>query len=48
MAEFLQLNPETTTRGLGVVTGAIFLSGEMAGSGVLALPMLFWVLDGLV
>ena len=38
MAEFLQLNPETTTRGLGVVTGAIFLSGEMAGSGVLALP----------
>ena len=38
MAESMQLSPETRTRGLGVVTGAIFLSGEMAGSGVLALP----------
>ena len=35
MAEFLQL---IQNRGLAVVTGAIFLSGEMAGSGVLALP----------
>ena len=27
--------------GLGIITAAIFLSGEMAGSGVLALPASF-------
>ena len=27
--------------GLGIITAAIFLSGEMAGSGVLALPAAF-------
>ena len=29
---------EVSEHGLGVVTAAIFLAGEMAGSGVLALP----------
>ena len=37
MAEFMQLNPQSP-KGLGVTTAAIFLSGEMAGSGILALP----------
>ena len=27
-----------TTGGLGVITAGVFLAGEMAGSGVLALP----------
>ena len=29
---------EVAEHGLGVITAAIFLAGEMAGSGVLALP----------
>ena len=29
---------DTAKHGLGVLTAAIFLAGEMAGSGVLALP----------
>ena len=29
---------EVAKHGLGVVTAAVFLAGEMAGSGVLALP----------
>ena len=29
---------EVAVHGLGVITAAIFLAGEMAGSGVLALP----------
>ena len=29
---------EAAKHGLGVITAAIFLAGEMAGSGVLALP----------
>ena len=34
----LQITKEVKHGGLGVITAAIFLSGEMAGSGVLALP----------
>ena len=29
---------DVAAHGLGVITAAIFLAGEMAGSGVLALP----------
>ena len=39
MAEHHILNPnQPEQKGLGILTAAIFLSGEMAGSGVLALP----------
>ena len=39
MAEHHILNPnQPKQKGLGILTAAIFLSGEMAGSGVLALP----------
>ena len=31
-------NEVVKKRGLGIITAAIFLAGEMAGSGVLALP----------
>ena len=34
----LKLTEEVKQGGLGVMTAAIFLAGEMAGSGVLALP----------
>ena len=30
--------PAVTAGGLGVITAGVFLAGEMAGSGVLALP----------
>jgi len=33
-----EMERETAKHGLGVITAAIFLAGEMAGSGVLALP----------
>ena len=36
--EKTQREKEVSEHGLGVVTAAIFLAGEMAGSGVLALP----------
>ena len=36
--EKLYLEEVAAEHGLGVVTAAIFLAGEMAGSGVLALP----------
>jgi len=40
--EKLELGKEAVKQGgLGVITAAIFLSGEMAGSGVLALPAAF-------
>jgi len=40
--EKLELGKETVKQGgLGIITAAIFLSGEMAGSGVLALPAVF-------
>ena len=32
------MEQEAAKHGLGVITAAIFLAGEMAGSGVLALP----------
>ena len=32
------LDHNAAAHGLGVITAAIFLAGEMAGSGVLALP----------
>ena len=32
------LDRDAAAHGLGVITAAIFLAGEMAGSGVLALP----------
>ena len=35
--EDLQLIPDSG-KGLGIITATIFLAGEMAGSGVLALP----------
>ena len=34
----LEITKEVKQGGLGVITAAIFLAGEMAGSGVLALP----------
>ena len=34
----LQIPQDVKKGGLGVLTAAIFLAGEMAGSGVLALP----------
>ena len=34
----LEMEREAAKHGLGVITAAIFLAGEMAGSGVLALP----------
>ena len=34
----LQISGEVKKGGLGILTAAIFLAGEMAGSGVLALP----------
>ena len=34
----LALEAESAKHGLGVITAAIFLAGEMAGSGVLAIP----------
>eukprot|EP00093_Oithona_nana_P012639 12639.XXX_700433_697667_1 [CDS] Oithona nana genome sequencing. len=36
--EKLEMEREAAKHGLGVITAAIFLAGEMAGSGVLALP----------
>jgi len=40
--ERLELGKEVVKKsGLGIITAAIFLSGEMAGSGVLALPAAF-------
>ena len=33
-----EMEREAAKHGLGVITAAIFLAGEMAGSGVLALP----------
>ncbi len=36
--EKLQMEQQAAKHGLGVITAAIFLAGEMAGSGVLALP----------
>ena len=36
--EKLEMDREAAKHGLGVITAAIFLAGEMAGSGVLALP----------
>ncbi len=36
--EKMQMEQEAAKHGLGVVTAALFLAGEMAGSGVLALP----------
>ena len=36
--EKMQLEAEAAKHGLGVITAALFLAGEMAGSGVLALP----------
>ena len=33
-----QREKEVAEHGLGVITAAVFLAGEMAGSGVLALP----------
>jgi len=40
--EKLELGKEAVKQGgLGIITAAIFLSGEMAGSGVLALPAAF-------
>ncbi len=32
------MEQEAAKHGLGITTAAIFLAGEMAGSGVLALP----------
>ena len=34
----LEIPKDAQRGGLGVITAAIFLAGEMAGSGVLALP----------
>ena len=34
----MQMEQEVAKHGLTVVTAALFLAGEMAGSGVLALP----------
>ena len=34
----MQMEQDAAAHGLGVITAAIFLAGEMAGSGVLALP----------
>ena len=36
--EKMALERDAAAHGLGVITAAIFLAGEMAGSGVLALP----------
>ena len=36
--EKAERDKEVAEHGLGVITAAIFLAGEMAGSGVLALP----------
>ena len=36
--EKIQMEQEAAKHGLGITTAAIFLAGEMAGSGVLALP----------
>ena len=36
--EKMQMEQEAAKHGLTVVTAALFLAGEMAGSGVLALP----------
>ena len=36
--EKMQMDAEAAKHGLSVVTAALFLAGEMAGSGVLALP----------
>ena len=33
-----EMEREAAKHGLGVITAAVFLAGEMAGSGVLALP----------
>ena len=33
-----QREKEVAEHGLGVITAAVFLAGEMAGSGVLAIP----------
>merc|ERR1712080_659968 len=44
----LELGNEAAKGGLGIVTAAIFLSGEMAGSGVLALPTAFLGTGGIL
>merc|ERR1712080_571424 len=44
----LELGKEAAKGGLGIVTAAIFLSGEMAGSGVLALPAAFLGTGGIL
>lgn len=36
--EKLEMDRAAAKHGLGVITAAVFLAGEMAGSGVLALP----------
>ena len=36
--EKMAMEKQAAKHGLGVITAAIFLAGEMAGSGVLALP----------
>ena len=38
MNDFYYDSADIREHGLGVVTAAIFLAGEMAGTGVLALP----------
>lgn len=48
-SEKLELGKEAVQHGgLGIITAAIFLSGEMAGSGVLALPASFVGTGGLL